>query len=216
MTDAANFREINGIGPAFEAELHEAGVRTWSSLAAVLGALGHVKGIASDGLRDLRDEVRARASEADQASGPTLAEPKEGATPSESVADAPVPATAVEVADASDDAAAVSHESRTYTIPLDAGPFIGGHGHDVDLALVTDDVDSADLESAAELAARTFGDAAAPWVPLGRESGRCAPPEQPTLHFSDVDLAPGVYRTRLQLTVTLPEPTHTAPSISIA
>ncbi len=49
--DAAMFRVLTGIGPTTEAELHEAGVRTWSSLAAVVTALLRVKGVASDPLR---------------------------------------------------------------------------------------------------------------------------------------------------------------------
>ena len=65
MSDSlARFRDLRGVGPATEARLHEAGVFTWEALAEVLDALAAVRSSSGDALRDLSDQVAARASAA--------------------------------------------------------------------------------------------------------------------------------------------------------
>lgn len=63
----ADFRELDGIGPAIEARLHEAGVYTWAALSDVLTALVRVRGVASDALRGLIEQAAGHASTADEA-----------------------------------------------------------------------------------------------------------------------------------------------------
>lgn len=69
ITTYARFRQLKGIGEAREAQLHEAGLRTWAALAQTLDALAQVRNVDSDLLRSLRDQARAKADENDQASG---------------------------------------------------------------------------------------------------------------------------------------------------
>jgi hypothetical protein len=65
MSDSlARFRDLRGVGPATEARLHEAGVYTWEALAEVLEALASVRSSSGDTLRDLSDQIAARASAA--------------------------------------------------------------------------------------------------------------------------------------------------------
>lgn len=66
----ANFRELEGIGPATEARLHVAGLYTWTALSEILTALLRVRGVAGDKLRALSEQAADRASEADEASDP--------------------------------------------------------------------------------------------------------------------------------------------------
>lgn len=66
----ASFRELKGIGPAIEAKLHEAGVYTWEALAEVVNALGNVRGSTGDTLRELSENIAARAAEVGGASVP--------------------------------------------------------------------------------------------------------------------------------------------------
>jgi hypothetical protein len=205
--ELANFRELPGIGPTTEAQLHEAGVRTWSSLAAVLGALGHVRGVVGDAFRALRQQARDRASEA------------------ATVSDAG-PAAAVTAGDATDDAGAPATVDRNtptadgaglhHRVLLDAGKVVGGQARAVDLTLST--ADAAEPEPFAydaRLAARRYGAPDAGWVPLGRHVGNGQPPDTLPLHFGDVDLSPGLHRLRLDVTLTVGTPTRTTPPLTL-
>jgi hypothetical protein len=60
----ASFRDLKGVGPATEAKLHEAGVYTWEALSEVVEALAGVRSGTGDTLRDLSEQVAARASAA--------------------------------------------------------------------------------------------------------------------------------------------------------
>jgi predicted flap endonuclease-1-like 5' DNA nuclease len=74
MSDTlANFRELNGIGPATEAKLHEAGVHTWAAMSEVLHALIKVRGMTAGKLKVLSAQAARLASEPDAvtASGPS-------------------------------------------------------------------------------------------------------------------------------------------------
>lgn len=214
--DPATFREISGVGPATEAELHEAGVRTWSSLATVLGALARVKGLAGDALRALRDEARQRASEASAASDARLADPDDGGFTSGQAADQQAAVQPTEAEDAERDPFdAQDGASPQHTLSLHAGEILGGHGKTMNLTLSTADVDSPNLTYDARLVARAYGDPQAAWATLGRQSGQVAPPEQVSLHFGDVDLAVGIHRVRLDMTVTLPAPSRETPAIML-
>jgi hypothetical protein len=59
----ASFRDLKGIGPAIEAQLHEAGVYTWEALSAAASALAAVRG-EGDTLSEVANLVAARRSEA--------------------------------------------------------------------------------------------------------------------------------------------------------
>jgi predicted flap endonuclease-1-like 5' DNA nuclease len=67
----ARFRDLKGVGPATEARLHEAGVFTWEALSEVLDAIAAVRSSTGDPLRDISDQVAARASAAG-AAAPSL------------------------------------------------------------------------------------------------------------------------------------------------
>lgn len=68
MSDAlANFRELDGVGPAIEGRLHEAGLHTWTALSGILAQLIQVRGVAGDKLRQLAREAADRASEVSNA-----------------------------------------------------------------------------------------------------------------------------------------------------
>lgn len=56
----APFHELQGIGPATEAKLHQSGLQTWAALAETLDAIARVKGIDAAKLRGLRDEARQK------------------------------------------------------------------------------------------------------------------------------------------------------------
>jgi len=60
----ARFRDLQGIGPATEARLHEAGIYTWEALDAAASALAAVRGN-GDTLREVAGLVAARRSEAE-------------------------------------------------------------------------------------------------------------------------------------------------------
>lgn len=215
--DPANFRELNGVGPTTEAELQEAGVRTWSSLAKVLSALLRVKGVAGDTLRGLRDEARQRVSEADVASDTRMADRNDDRDASDETASRQAEARPAAAEDATREPSPEATDgAREHALSLHAGGLIGGHGRRVDLTLATTEVDSPHLTYDARLVARTYGDPQAAWATLGRLTGHAAPPEDVALHFGEVDLEPGVYRTRLDLTVTLPAPSPTTPAITLA
>lgn len=80
MSDTlANFRELNGIGPATEAKLHEAGVYTWAAMSEVLHALIRVRGMTAGKLKALSAQAARLASEPDAAtvSGPSNPERSE-------------------------------------------------------------------------------------------------------------------------------------------
>jgi len=80
MSDTlANFRELNGIGPATEAKLHEAGVYTWAAMSEVLHALIKVRGMTAGKLKALSAQAARLASEPDAAtvSGPSNPERSE-------------------------------------------------------------------------------------------------------------------------------------------
>lgn len=205
--ELANFRELPGIGPSTEAQLHEAGVRTWSSLAAVLGALGHVRGVVGDALRALRQQARDRASEAATVSD---AGPAAAVTAGDATDDAGAPAT-VDRNTPTADAAGLHHR-----VLLDAGKVVGGQARAVDLTLST--ADAAEPEPFAydaRLAARRYGAPDAGWVPLGRHVGNGQPPDTLPLHFGDVDLSPGLHRLRLDVTLTVGTPTRTMPPLTL-
>jgi hypothetical protein len=205
--ELANFRELPGIGPTTEAQLHEAGVRTWSSLAAVLGALGHVRGVVGDALRALRQQARERASEAAMVSD---AGPAAAVTAGDATDDAGAPAT-VDRNTPTADAAGLHHR-----VLLDAGKVVGGQARAVDLTLST--ADAAEPEPFAydaRLAARRYGAPDAGWVPLGRHVGNGQPPDTLPLHFDDVDLPPGLHRLRLDVTLTVGTPTRTTPPLTL-
>ena len=201
--DYANFRELKGIGPATEAELHDAGVRTWASLAAVLTALIHVRGVATDTLRALRDQ----ASEADRASDAApAADDKNGHEPA---------------GDTPDDADPPIHgdmpphgraPALEHHLMLEAGKALGGHTRTFDLALATAELDD-EFTYDATLVGRIYG-ASDGWTTLGRRAGQGRAPHLP-LHFADVDLAPSLHQLRLDLTVTLATPRDT-PAVALA
>jgi len=67
----ASFRDLKGIGPATEAQLHEAGVYTWEALGAAASALAAVRG-EGDTLREVADLVAAQGSEAGGQEAPRL------------------------------------------------------------------------------------------------------------------------------------------------
>jgi hypothetical protein len=208
--ELANFRELPGIGPATEAELHEAGVRTWSSLAAVLGALGHVRGVVGDALRALRQQARDRASEAAMVSDAGPAAAVTAVTAGDATDDAGAPAT-VDRNTPTADAAGLHHR-----VLLDAGKVVGGQARAVDLTLST--ADAAEPEPFAydaRLAARRYGAPDAGWVPLGRHVGNGQPPDTLPLHFGDVDLSPGLHRLRLDVTLTVGTPARTMPPLTL-
>ena len=58
----AGLGELNGIEPASESRLHQAGVYTWFALADVLDAIDALRATADDRLRELSEQVAARAS----------------------------------------------------------------------------------------------------------------------------------------------------------
>ena len=59
----ASFNELKGIGPATEAKLHAAGLRTWAALAETLDAIAGVRNIDAARLRGLRDEAKKKVDE---------------------------------------------------------------------------------------------------------------------------------------------------------
>lgn len=201
--DYANFRELKGIGPATEAELHDAGVRTWASLAAVLTALIHVRGVATDTLRALRDQ----ASEADRASDAApAADDKDGHEPAGDTPDDADPPIHGDMPPP-DRAPALEHH-----LMLEAGKALGGRTRTFDLALATAELDD-EFAYDATLVGRIYG-ASDGWSTLGRRAGQGRAPHLP-LHFADVDLAPGLHQLRLDLTVTLATPRDT-PAVALA
>lgn len=203
----ARFRTLKRIGPAIEAELHDAGVRTWASLAAVLTALIRVRGVATDALRALRDQ----ASEADRASDAApAADERDGHEP-----DRDAPAGGM-----SDDAPPVPDtsppqggtEALEHHLVLDAGKALGGRTRTVDLSLATAELDDG-FAYDATLVGRIYG-APDEWTTLGRHSGQGRTSPVP-LQFAEIDLAPGLHQLRLDLTVTLPTP-RDRPAVGLA
>lgn len=68
MTDTMSpFRDLEGIGPATESRLHDAGVWAWSDLAEVLHAVGGIRGLTVDGLRSLARSADSRSGDGDDA-----------------------------------------------------------------------------------------------------------------------------------------------------
>jgi hypothetical protein len=72
----AKFRELQGIGPATEARLHQAGIYSWEALATAAAALASVRGN-GDSMRDVANAVAARRAEAGE--GRTGPRPPDGA-----------------------------------------------------------------------------------------------------------------------------------------
>jgi hypothetical protein len=65
MTDLASFSALTGVGPVTEARLHEAGVHSWSQLAAVLEAFDGIRANGRDPLRRLFRQAAERAVTSD-------------------------------------------------------------------------------------------------------------------------------------------------------
>jgi hypothetical protein len=64
MTDTmAPFRDLEGIGPATESRLHDAGIWAWADLADVLHTVGGIRGLTVEGLRDLAKTADSRSSD---------------------------------------------------------------------------------------------------------------------------------------------------------
>jgi hypothetical protein len=209
--ELANFRELHGIGPATEGELHEAGVRTWASLVAVLDALGRVRGVAGDALHALRQQARDRASEAATASD--AGRVADGARSDAGHVDrggTDASAPVVQGPDP-DDGPVTNHR-----VTLDAGKVVGGRTRAIDLALSTADFAGPEpFTYDARLVGRRYGAPDADWTTLGQRAGHGQPPDGLPLHFTEVDLSPGLHRLRVDVTLTLETPTHTAPLLTV-
>lgn len=65
----ASFRELQGVGPATEARLHQAGIHSWRALSDVLAALGGMRSRGREPLRALAERAAARAAEEGDAPG---------------------------------------------------------------------------------------------------------------------------------------------------
>lgn len=214
--ESAGFRALTGIGPATERELHDAGVRTWASLVAVLDALANVRGVATDALRAMRHHARELASEvvatSDAVPGAAVAE----AAQAMATGAADHGAT-VGTATSDDGAMQAGDVTAHHHLVLDAGMVVGGRGRDVELALSTTDIDRVgDFTYDARLVGRAYGTPDDRWATLGRRSGHGHPPADVALRFADVQLPPGLHRLQLDVRVTLAAPTHAAPRLAVA
>lgn len=210
--DLARFRELHGIGPTTEAELHQAGIRTWDDIASVTTALMRARGVATTAVRAIRDQARDRASKAALAS------------------DAGAPDRAGDADERMSAGGDGDHASRTpptaavrthelsavrQHLTVDAGKRLGGRVQEVDIALdAGDDGDGQTMIGYdARLLGRPYGTPDGPWRPVGRQAARGRPPRR--LRFHGVALAPGLHRLRLDVTVTT-TPGATTPQLAIA
>ena len=241
----ARFRDLQGIGPATEARLHEAGIYTWEALDAAASALAAVRGN-GDTLREVAGLVAAHRSEAEGQAAlrlpggerleafilrMTLAadgEPRRyTATHVRTLTEqAWAGWTPVELARFIEEhsglqagrgqaPASPRRLSRDHLVVLDAGMAIGGASRDIDLMVTGSDTAGAEFGYQATLAARRLG-AGGDWTSVASHAGTGHPVRELALRFPAVQLPAGVYRLQLRLEVNLPASAAQPPALALA
>lgn len=215
----ARFQDLKGIGPATEARLHEAGIRTWEALATAASALAAVGGSAKEvaGLvAARRAEAEAAETEAAQAERRAAPGPAAPAPRAQHALPGGEPATVVEPEPAGLPAAV--SPSRDHLVVLDAGKAIGGAAKEI--ALTVDGLGAvAGAGYRAELCTRRLGDhPVADWSVAARRSGPVPVDDGGVLplDFGPVPLPAGIHRLQVRLHLGLLQPAAHPPTLTVA
>lgn len=225
----ASFRELNGVGPATEAKLHEAGVYTWQALSTVISALSGVRGNPGHPLGELSAQLADKLDEQDDSERSEAFVLRLSMAPDGT----PVRCAVTHVRSQTEQpwsgwpSAEVLHfiekwsrmiQPRDQVVRLDAGKAIGGISRDIELVVSTRGMrGQEDFRYRATLQRRAYGVVGeASWTTVATRSGRARPPDQLPLRFEGVELPPGVQRLRLRLALELSTPSVGPPVLELA